>query len=93
MAVQQLKKQKSKPRKEIRRGNSQKIVLLRRPAAVPKEPKEGRGITPPAAREATPTETEVVRKPKAQVEAEATPAREARSTACTSGSLAAGSKR
>jgi RNA polymerase primary sigma factor len=75
MAVQQLKRQKSKPRKEVRRGNSQKIVLLRRPAAsAAKGSKETRAITPPP--EAKSAESEVARKPKAAADAEATPTRE-----------------
>jgi RNA polymerase primary sigma factor len=70
MAVQQLKRKKSKPRQDLRRGSSQKIVLLRRPAATKaKEPP-----TPPPS-----TETEVLRKPKAKADAEAPPAREQRS--------------
>ena len=75
MAVQQLKKQKAKPRKEERRGNSQKIVLLRRPAAT--APKETRDAAHPAG-DAKPAETEVVRKPKAS-DAEPAPTRESRS--------------
>jgi RNA polymerase primary sigma factor len=75
MAVQQLKKQKAKPRKEVRRGNSQKIVLLRRPAAT--APKETRDAAHPAG-EAKSAETEVVRKPKAS-DAEPAPTRESRS--------------
>jgi RNA polymerase primary sigma factor len=70
MAVQQLKRQKSKPRKDLRRGTSQKIVLLRRPAA-------GKAKETPAPPPST--ETEVLRKPKAKADAEAPPAREQRS--------------
>src|SRR5687767_15464835 len=73
MAVQQLKRQKKapKPRKETRSGSSQKIVLLRRPPV-----KERTEITRPSGGEATPKETEVLRKPKASVDTEAAPARE-----------------
>ena len=74
MAVQQLKRQKSKPRKDLRRGSSQKIVLLRRPPA--SKAKATRDATPPSA---VPTETDVIRKPKAKADAEAPPAREQRS--------------
>jgi RNA polymerase primary sigma factor len=85
MAVQQLKRQKKtpKPRKEARPGSSQKIVLLRRPPVkAVAETKGGAsakgrtGITPPSRGEATPAETEVLRKPKSQAEAEAAPTRE-----------------
>src|SRR5687767_15996944 len=73
MAVQQLKRQKKapKPRKETRSGSSQKIVLLRRPPV-----KERTEITRPSGGEATPKETEVLRKPKASGDAEAIPTRE-----------------
>ena len=73
MAVQQLKRQKkaSKPRKETgTRSNSQKIVLLRRPA------KERPDTSPSSAREAAPAETEVLRKPKRDGDTESTPTRE-----------------
>src|SRR5688572_25386266 len=75
MAVQQLKRQKSKPRKDLRRSASQKIVLLRRPPASKAKPT--RDAAHPSAAEPPSTETEVLRKPKAH-DSEA-PAREQRS--------------
>ena len=74
MAVQQLKRKKSKPRQELRRGSSQKIVLLRRP---PAKAKATRDAAHPSAGEPRSAETEVLRKPKTH-DTEA-PAREQRS--------------
>ena len=75
MAVQQLKRKKSKPRQDLRRGGSQKIVLLRRPPAGKAKPT--REAAHPSAGQPPSTETEVLRKPKSQ-DTEA-PAREQRS--------------
>jgi RNA polymerase primary sigma factor len=75
MAVQQLKRKKSKPRQDLRRGSSQKIVLLRRPPA--SKAKATRDAAHPSAGEPPATETEVLRKPKSH-DTEA-PAREQRS--------------
>ncbi len=62
MAVQQLKRKKSKPRQDLRRDSSQKIVLLRRPPASKAKP--AREATPPSTVRPASTETEVLRKPK-----------------------------
>jgi RNA polymerase primary sigma factor len=75
MAVQQLKRKKSKPRQDLRRGSSQKIVLLRRPPAGKAKPT--REAAHPSAGQPASTETEVLRKPKSH-DTE-TPAREQRS--------------
>lgn len=80
MAVQQLKRQKKtpKPRQAERGGNSHKIVLLRRPAAKdkPEAHKPGKSDDGKSASQLSASDTEVVRKRKAESDTDVSPARE-----------------